>query len=434
MGVWVAIAVLPRATAAAVINRAVSRSAWAVACTILVLDLPGLLDVFASRGLEGRLAVPLIALVAMICALVLTALRPAPWLVLLYLLFGGACVVVYQWAILAADPSIQTEVTYLLNRPAVAILLVGSASAGSLLGALWCSLGFIVSLSATALAAVLAGRPTVFGWGPTLLFTAYLATYLTLALVQRSQRRRVPSFAAAEERVKRTTFQRELARRTASVVHDTVLNDLSFIISAPDQLDETARQRLRDDVATLTSADWLTQARELTDVDNSDAFVRNRLAALVSEMQWRGLTVHVSSNGSTALRSSNAAAAAGVDAARACLENVLAHSGVTVAEIVFGQENGESTIMVIDQGCGFDPDAVPADRIGLKVSVVQRVEAVGGYVRVWSAPGDGTSVLISVPVLAAEDSTVEASAVEDSTVGASAVEEGAVTDEPDDTE
>jgi signal transduction histidine kinase len=416
LGVWVAIAVLPRATAAAVINRAVSRSAWAVACTILVLDVPGLLDAFASRGLEERLAVPLTALVAMICALVLTALRPTPWLVLLYLLLGGACVVVYQWAILAADPSIQTEATYLLNRPAVAILLVGSASAGALLGALWCSLGFLVSLSATVLAAGLAGRPVVFGWGPALLFTVYLATYLTLALIQRSQRGRVPDFAAAEERVKRMTFQRELARRTASVVHDTVLSDLAFIISAPDDLDETARQRLRDDVATLTSADWLTQARELTDVDNSDAFVRNRLAAVVSEMQWRGLTVHVSGNGSTALRSSNVAAAAGVDAARACLENVLAHSGVTVAEIVIGQEDGESTIMVIDQGCGFDPDAVPADRLGLKVSVLQRVEAVGGYVRVWSAPGNGTSVLISVPVLAAE---------------ALALAEEVVTDEPD---
>lgn len=424
MGVGLALAVLPRATAAAVINRAVSRSAWVVACTILVLDLPSLLDVFASRGLEGRLAVPLIALLAMICALVLTALRPVPWLVLLYLLLGGACVMVYQWAILTADPSIQTEVTYLLNRPAVAIVLVGSASAGSLFGALWCSLGFLVSLSATILAAALAGRPVAFGWGPTLLFTTYLATYLTLALVQRSQRKRVPNFAAAEERVKRMTFQRELARRTASVVHDTVLNDLSFIISAPDQLDEAARRRLRDDVATLTSADWLTQARELTDVDNSDAFVRNRLAAVVSEMQWRGLTVHVSGNGSTALRSSNVAAAAGVDAAKACLENVLAHSGVTVAEIVLGQEDGESTIMVIDQGCGFDPDAVPADRLGLKVSVVQRVEAVGGYVRVWSVPGDGTSVLISVPVFEAEAVSIDAPANED----------GAVTDEPDGTE
>lgn len=412
-----AIAVLPRASAAAVINRAVSRSGWAVGFVILMLGIPGLLDVFASRGLGDRLAVPLIAVLAMACALVLAALHPAPWSVALYLLFGGACVVVYQWAILVADPGIQTDATYLLNRPAVAIVLVGSASASALLGALWCSLGFLVSLSATAAAASLAGVPFVTGWGPSLLFAAYLAACLALAMVQRSQRLHTPDFAAAEQRVKRTAAQRELARRTASVVHDTVLNDLSLVISAPDELDQTTRQRLRDDVSILTSADWLSQARTLTEVDNSDAFVRNRLAAVVSEMQWRGLTVHVSGGGSATRRSSDVAAAAGVDAARACLENVLAHSGVTVAEIVLGQEGDESTIMVIDEGRGFDPDAVAADRLGLKISVVQRVVDVGGYVRVWSVPGAGTSVLISVPVLAAEATAAEVASADEGGVG-----------------
>lgn len=178
-----------------------------------------------------------------------------------------------------------------------------------------------------------------------------------------------------------------------------MLSDLSIIINAPDRLNEATRQRLHDDVAILTSADWLSQARELTVVDGADAILCNRLAAVVSEIRWRGLTVHVSGNGSSALRSSTAAAAAAVDAARACLENVLAHSGVAVAGIVVGQDDGESTIMVIDEGCGFGPAAVPADRLGLSVSVVGRVEDVGGYVRVWSVPGNGTSVLISVPAL-----------------------------------
>lgn len=393
------IAVLPRATAAAVINQAVSRGGWAVAFTILLLDVPLLIDVFGRRDLGDQLAVPFAALVVMICALVGAAWRPAPWIVLLYLLVGGACVVVYQLAILKIDPSLQTETTYLLNRPAVAILLVGSLSTSTMLAIVWCAIGYTVSLGTTILAAELAGLPVVTGWGPTLIFVTYVVAYGALSLVQRGQRFRVPDFSLMEKRTRQVAAERELARRTAAIVHDTVLNDLSFIISAPENLDERQRQRLRDDVATLTSTDWLTQARELTAVDRSDAFVRNRLAAVVSEMQWRGLTVHVSGNGSTALRSTVAAAGAGVDAARACLENVLNHSGVTVAEIVFGQDDGESTIMVIDEGRGFDPDAVPADRLGLRVSVIERVEAVGGYVRIWSSPGNGTSVLISVPAV-----------------------------------
>lgn len=394
-----AIAVLPRATAAAVINRAVARGAWVVACVILVLDLPILLDVFQQRGLQDQLATPLIALAVMICVLVAAAVRPAPWVVLLYLLVGGACVLVYEWGILTADASLAQDATYLLNRPAVALVLVGSMSSSTLLGIMWCTLGYAVSLTASLVAAQLAGQSFVPGAGPTLFLAVYGAVYLSLTLIQRGQRERTPDFARAEAQARHMAAERELTHRTTAVVHDTVLNDLAFVINAPDILDERARQHLRDDVKTLMSAEWLTQTGESAVVNRSEASVRNRLAAVVSELQWRGLTVHVSGNGSAVLRATTAAAAAAVDAARACLDNVLVHSGVLVAQVVLGQEAGESTIMVIDEGCGFAPDAVPDDRLGLRVSVIQRVEAAGGYVRVWSSPGNGTSVLISVPTI-----------------------------------
>ncbi|MEO7123740.1 MAG: hypothetical protein ABI400_11610 [Lacisediminihabitans sp.] len=394
------IAVLPRATAAAVINRAVARGTWAVTLVILVLDLPGLLDVFFRRGLQNQLAVPVIALLVMICALTATALRPVPWLVALYLLVGGVCITVYELAILSADPSLATDATYLLNRPAVAIVLVSSLSSSTLLGILWCVLGYAVSICASFIAAQMASHAFVPGAGPTLVVLLYLSVYGGLALVQRTQRNRIPDFAEAEAQTRRMDTERDFTRRTIAAVHDTVLNDLSFVINAPDALDDTARERLRADVATLTSAEWLSQTGEAAEAHRSEASVRNRLAAVVSEMQWRGLTVHVSGNGSTTLRATTTAAAAGVDAARACLENVIAHSGVAVAQLVVGQEDGESTIMVIDEGSGFDPATVPKDRLGLRVAVIQRIEAVGGYVRVWSSPGNGTSVLISVPATA----------------------------------
>lgn len=398
-----AIAVLPRATAAAVINQAVARGTWAVAFVVLVLDLPGLLDVFSRRGLQDHLATPLIALLVMLCALAATALRPVSWLVALYVLIAAVCTVVYEAGILSADPHLATEATYLVNRPALAIVIIGTISSSTLVGVFWCVLGYTVSIGASLVAAQIVGQQFVPGVGPTLVFLLYVSLYGALALVHRTQRNRIPDFARAEARTRRLETERDLTRRTIAAVHDTVLNDLSFVINAPDALDDTARERLRTDVATLTSAEWLTQAGELAEVHRSEAFVRNRLAAVVSEMQWRGLTVHVSGNGSTALRSTMAAAAAGVDAARACLENVIAHSGVSVAQIVLSQDEGESTIMVIDEGKGFDLAAVPKDRLGLKVAVIQRIEAVGGYVRIWSSPGNGTSVLISVPVVAAPD-------------------------------
>ncbi|WP_349897437.1 sensor histidine kinase [Parafrigoribacterium soli] len=395
-----AIAVLPRATAAAVVNRALARGTWAVALTVIVFDVPVLLDVFGRRGLGDQLGVPFIALIVMGCALAVTALRPAPWLVALYLLIGGVCVVAYEVGIISADPSLVSDATFLLNRPAVALVLVGSLSSSTLVGILWCVLGYLVSFAASFVAAGLTAQPLHPGLGPTLLFGLYVTSYLALALAQRGQRRRVPDFEAVERQGERIVAERESALRTAAIVHDTVLSDLAFVINAPDALDERARERLRSDVATLTSAEWLAQSAETAEANRSEALVRNRLAAVVSDLQWRGLTVHVSGNSNAALRSSIAAAVAAVDAARACLENVLAHAGVAVAQIVLGQDAGESTIMVIDEGVGFEPDAVSEDRLGLRVSVVQRVEAVGGYVRVWSSPGNGTSVLISVPAVA----------------------------------
>jgi len=61
---------------------------------------------------------------------------------------------------------------------------------------------------------------------------------------------------------------------------------------------------------------------------------------------------------------------------------------------------GVLVVLVIDQGRGFDPAAVPEDRLGLRASVHERLSALGGTVTVWSRPGQGTSVKLRLPLLA----------------------------------
>jgi hypothetical protein len=48
-----------------------------------------------------------------------------------------------------------------------------------------------------------------------------------------------------------------------------------------------------------------------------------------------------------------------------------------------------------DQGVGFDPGRIPPDRLGLRESVLGRMEDVGGSATVRSAPGRGTTVVLS---------------------------------------
>ena len=56
------------------------------------------------------------------------------------------------------------------------------------------------------------------------------------------------------------------------------------------------------------------------------------------------------------------------------------------------------TIMVADEGVGFDPAKVAGDRLGIRASIDARIAAVGGTVQIWSSPGSGTSIVMTVPV------------------------------------
>jgi signal transduction histidine kinase len=63
----------------------------------------------------------------------------------------------------------------------------------------------------------------------------------------------------------------------------------------------------------------------------------------------------------------------------------------------------EVSFMVSDEGEGFDTTAIDPRRLGIRDSIIGRMEAAGGTARIWSSPGAGTTVLLSVPVLEVRD-------------------------------
>ncbi|MBX3090991.1 MAG: hypothetical protein KF801_00600 [Cryobacterium sp.] len=65
-------------------------------------------------------------------------------------------------------------------------------------------------------------------------------------------------------------------------------------------------------------------------------------------------------------------------------------------------------IEIGDTGAGFDPDDVPVGRLGLRVSIVERVASAGGRADIASGPGEGTVVSIRWPDADAEtDADIE---------------------------
>ncbi|MBM7369286.1 sensor histidine kinase [Gordonia hydrophobica] len=76
------------------------------------------------------------------------------------------------------------------------------------------------------------------------------------------------------------------------------------------------------------------------------------------------------------------------------VRNSVGHAGPD-AECAVLIETGPDTlrVTVVDDGDGFDPSAVPPERLGVEVSIRQRLrEVTGAQARLSSAPGEGTAV------------------------------------------
>ncbi|MBA0050055.1 ATP-binding protein [Streptomyces sp. AJS327] len=86
-----------------------------------------------------------------------------------------------------------------------------------------------------------------------------------------------------------------------------------------------------------------------------------------------------------------------VRAVREALVNVERHAGVDTATLTVTLGRDRATVEVSDRGAGFRPDEVPLSRRGIRASVVERLDSVGGAVTVSSRPGEGTRVRMEWP-------------------------------------
>ena len=86
-----------------------------------------------------------------------------------------------------------------------------------------------------------------------------------------------------------------------------------------------------------------------------------------------------------------------VGAAREALVNAAKFSGCTSVSVYAEAGSGALSVFVRDRGVGFDPDAIPLDRQGLRGSIIARMAGVGGSAVVHSSPGGGAEVELTLP-------------------------------------
>jgi hypothetical protein len=396
------IPVLPRKVAAGITVFAMTRGGWAIAGVTLLISIPGMVDLYARHGYPPDLALPIAPIVIMLLLIVAMLVRPSRGTLAAYVLIGAFCVYIGLYGILSEHPSLVPNALILINRPATVLVLVGTIGSRPLFAVLWGVCGFLAGEGATLLVSIQLGQPVHYGYGPLVTLAFYSAAFAGLSFIQRAQRGRVPDFLRLRHESRRLEAVRTFEQRSVALLHDTVLNDLALVINGPEVVDAPMRDRMLQDVATLARTDVLGGIEPGRVIDPSDASLRNQVVMLITDYQWRGLTVDVTGDSGAAIfRATPETIEATIGALRACLENVVRHSGRDFAEIIVSATDTSITWTVSDDGVGFDVAAVPRDRLGLRSSVRQRVEAAGGAVRIFSAPGAGTSVLITLPLLGA---------------------------------
>jgi signal transduction histidine kinase len=178
----------------------------------------------------------------------------------------------------------------------------------------------------------------------------------------------------------------------AARVHDSVLQTLALIqrrADDPQQIVRLARAQERE----LRS--WLFDGRAPGSLDSENLTFGSGVRVIEQDVELQhGIAVDAIIVGDCELDDDLQALLA---AAREATVNAAKWSGAPVVSIFAEVEPAAVSVYVRDRGRGFDPAAVPADRMGLAESVRGRMTRRGGTAVIRSAAGEGTEVSLTMP-------------------------------------
>jgi signal transduction histidine kinase len=169
----------------------------------------------------------------------------------------------------------------------------------------------------------------------------------------------------------------------AAHLHDSVLQTLALIqkrAGDPREVAGLARRQERE----LRS--WLLK-RPAGDARDSVAGALERAAAEVEELHRVPIEVVTVGDGPL-----DGGLEAMVQAAREAMTNAAKFACSERVDLYAEVEPDRVEVFVRDRGVGFDADAIPADRRGVRDSIVGRMERHRGRAAVRSTPGEGTEV------------------------------------------
>ncbi len=204
--------------------------------------------------------------------------------------------------------------------------------------------------------------------------------------------------AEARARVERDRAIRtgEMARQQTSLarmVHDEVLSTLVGVSYSGGSISPELRAGAQRAATVLSAAPQEGgDADPVISCEHILGLLEGATRSAADDLEFRGHT------GDSTLRVPTEVVHALCGATAEAARNALRHgSGTSPIRVVAILDEHRLTVRVLDDGPGFDPASTSPARLGLRLSVIERMEGVGGRATVTSAPGAGTTVELTWP-------------------------------------
>jgi signal transduction histidine kinase len=286
----------------------------------------------------------------------------------LVLIAGGGALIWRQSTAPAKDADVPQAAPAARREMPIALRLPADAVSRALLGA-----------------ALVVGGGLVFLWLNNALqpardvLLAVVVVLITLTLILAPWWLRLVRGLSAEraERI-RSQERSELAAH----LHDSVLQTLALVQKRADDPRAVANLARRQERELRA---WLDGGRP----DPGESLAASLEAAAAEVEETHGVPIDVVAVGDAPVDERGAALVAAV---REALVNAAKFAGGAPVQLYAEVGEERTEVFVRDRGPGFDPEAVPEDRRGLRESIYGRMDRHGGRAVVHSAPGAGTEV------------------------------------------
>ena len=234
---------------------------------------------------------------------------------------------------------------------------------------------------------------------PTQMITDFLFTLLTngaAAVIALLLQNAAKSTDKANDEAIRSSIKQAAAEAKAresarldALVHDSVLTAL---ISANNA--NTKEQALAASKLATEAIEKLAQAQQ-NDYATQSVYARDLFDAITSACLRLDAKLEARSTLEANWAVDPSVANALTEATIQAIQNSILHAGSKAQrELILKATSKELKLVIKDNGVGFRPNRIPQGRLGMKLSIISRVESVGGTVHIASAPRAGSTIIL----------------------------------------